>query len=147
MSVILKLPWAPSANQIWRNYRSGQVYLSKKYQVFLERAYYAWLEQGAPRFKSETAKVVLNLFPPSTRPYDVDNRIKPTLDALTKIGFWKDDRIVRKITAIANPPVEGGAIIVDVDASQLEVDDKTSQEIITKNKLVPIKNKVSKNGK
>ena len=116
MGVTLKLPWAPSANQIWRNHRAGQVYLSKKYQDFLKLAYYAWLEQGSPTFKEEAAQVELNLFPPSSRPYDVDNRIKPTLDALTKMGFWTDDRIVRKVTAVASVPVAGGAIIVNVEA-------------------------------
>lgn|GEM_PF-3726264 len=146
LPVTLKLPWAPSANQIWRNHSAGQVYLAKKYQVFLEQAYYAWLAQGAPHFKSKAAQVALYLYPPSAHGYDVDNRIKPTLDALTKIGFWKDDRIVRKVSASAERPVEGGAIIVVADAL-VEGQDPNSQAFINKYNLKPFKLKSGRNAK
>lgn len=143
MRNIVKLPWAPSANQIWRNHRAGQVYLSPKYQDFLKLAYYEWAEQGAPKFNGESAQVIINLYPPSARPYDVDNRIKPTLDALTKIGFWKDDRIVRKVTAIANAPVERGAIIVEVDTFEDEQNEQASNERLCRLGL----RKITKDGK
>lgn len=107
----ITLPWPPSANRIWREAR-GRVYISKEYQSFLEAAKSAWLMQGGRRLdENDEIEVDLLLFPPNRRPYDVDNRIKPTLDALTKIGFWKDDRIVSRVSAKRCQPVEFGAVV------------------------------------
>lgn len=132
LPITLRLPWAPSANVIWRNLKNGAVYLSPQYRTFLNDAYCAYLEQGKPRVASgELLQVSLKLFPPHKRPYDVDNRIKPTLDALTKLGFWVDDRYVRKITVAANEPVEGGAIIVSIDAFNSDAESHASEALLT----------------
>ena len=148
LPVTLRLPWAPSANVIWRNLRSGAVYLSPQYRTFLNDAYYAYLAQGKPRVDNgELLQVTLRLFPPHRRAYDIDNRIKPTLDALTKIGFWKDDRYVRKITVVANEPVDGGAIVLDVDAFQSDAEKHTSQALLTWHGLKPLTKGKGTNGK
>ena len=115
-TVILCLPWAPSANEIWRssNFRS-RPYIAPKYKRFLRDVKTACVAQGSPRFEGKRPlEITIDLFPPHNRPYDVDNRIKPTLDALTKAGVWRDDRYVRRITANSNFSVEGGAIIVNI---------------------------------
>ena len=107
-----RLPWAPSTNRIWRTGPHG-TYLSPEYKTFLRESQLAWYEQGRPRVRGELT-VHLYLFPPDSRPRDVDNRIKPALDAMTKIGFWEDDRVVKKISATLCEPVERGAIVVEV---------------------------------
>ena len=71
-------------------------------------------------------QVTLRLFPPHNRDYDVDNRIKPSLDALTKTGFWLDDRYVRKIVAVDCEPVVGGAVVALVEP----FDDSAEREIV-----------------
>lgn len=139
----MKLPWAPSANLIWRSLRGGRVYLSPKYREFLEAAYAEYLKQGSPRIDDETpaVQIVLKLFPPSKHAYDVDNRIKPALDALTKLGFWKDDRIVRKITVVANEPVVNGAIVVEIDSFDNEAEETTRRSILSWYGLKPFQKK------
>ncbi len=124
MKLTLKLPWAPTANLIWRNNRrTGRTYLSPEYRAFLTNASADYLIQGSPKASSGTAlQITIRLFPPNRKYYDVDNRIKPVLDALTKIGFWTDDRFVRKVTAIACVPVEKGAVIVEVEPFENEND-------------------------
>ena len=138
--ISLRLPWAPSANEIWRNLRSGAVYLSPKYRSFLHAAKFEYMAQGSPKINgTPLLQVVLRLFPPSTHSYDVDNRIKPTLDALTKIGLWKDDRYVRKITVVANEAVKNGAIIVEIDEFSNETERKTHETILSWYGLKPLK--------
>lgn len=109
----IQLPWLPSANRIWITNRMGRTYLSGKYKNLLREAQILWLEQGRPRVSGEVA-VHLYLFPPDRRSVDVDNRIKPTLDTLTKIGFWADDEIVKHVQATLCGPVQDGAIIAEV---------------------------------
>ena len=109
---MILLPWAPSANAMWRSGR--RCYLSQQYKTFLTDARAYYLQQGAPRISGRVA-VTVYLFPPNYRTYDVDNRIKPTLDALTKCGFWDDDKQVRRVTAIEGAPVANGAIVVKVE--------------------------------
>lgn len=95
------LPWPPSANKIWRNLRGSRgLYLAKEYKRFVDESKIWLWKQGSPRvLGDENLEVVIKLYPPTKRGYDVDNRIKPTLDALTKVGFWRDDKIARKVTA------------------------------------------------
>lgn len=117
LPITIKLPWPPSANSLWRTAPGGHgIYLSREYKSYLNNATCEYLAQGRPRIEATPVQLGMKLFPPTRRPYDVDNRIKPTLDALTKIGFWLDDRIVRKITAVACPPVKNGAVIIMVAA-------------------------------
>lgn len=112
----LLLPWAPSANVIWRNASSHCVYLSKPYKAFLAKALESYRQQGAPKLsEGDRVAVTLYLFPPTRRAFDVDNRIKPTLDALTKCGFWKDDKQVRQVTAVEVAVVSGGAIVAKIE--------------------------------
>ena len=132
LPITLRLPWAPSANVIWRNLKNGAVYLSPQYRTFISDSYYAYLSQGKPKVaRGELLQVTLKLFPPHRIAYDIDNRIKPTLDALTKIGFWQDDRYVRKISVIANEPVEGGAIIVEIDQFDNIQEEHASQALLS----------------
>ncbi|MBQ6827336.1 MAG: RusA family crossover junction endodeoxyribonuclease [Thermoguttaceae bacterium] len=110
------LPWPPSANKIWRNLRGSRgLYLAKEYKRFVDESKIWLWKQGSPRvLGDENLEVVIKLYPPTKRGYDVDNRIKPTLDALTKVGFWRDDKIARKVTAIACDPIPGGGAVVEI---------------------------------
>lgn len=112
---VIKLPWAPSVNAIWRN-RAKHVYISKRYKEFLEASKCAyWSQKVAPIDGSEELYVSISLYPPSRRSYDVDNRAKAILDALTNVGFWPDDKIVKKLTIEKKKPISKGAVVVEVD--------------------------------
>lgn len=116
-TISILLPWSPSANEIWRSLRgTGKPYLAAKYRVYLKNVLAYYTAQGAPKFANkEPLQVALRLFPPHNRSYDIDNRIKPTLDALTRAGLWIDDRYVRKLVVTAYVPVEKGAVVVEIE--------------------------------
>lgn len=81
----------PTANHIWQ--ASGR-------RQFLSKEANAWNKLVALELAGATVpkdwryyKVEI-VVEPKRRQGDVDNRIKPVLDALTKAGFWKDDKDV-----------------------------------------------------
>lgn len=102
-SVEFALPWPPSTNNIWRvgksfskDWTKPRVYRSAAYETFLGRVFAAACDGHIPALKrSVLFDVELSFIPPNLQKYDVDNRVKATFDALTKIGFWKDDAQVR----------------------------------------------------
>ena len=61
----------------------------------------------------EYVNVKIVLIPKRKMRFDVDNRIKPTLDALTSCGFWKDDSQVASVfIQVSEPCEQDGTIIV-----------------------------------
>ena len=48
-------------------------------------------------------RVRLDFYPKTNRSFDVDNRIKAILDALTHAGVWYDDKWAVEITARKHP--------------------------------------------
>lgn len=90
----------PSANSIWRNAR-GKTYLSLEYKSFLQSVVNCCAETLTKHWETDAQYVVyIELHPSTRRKYDVDNRIKPVLDALTKAGVWDDDSQVVQVTAM-----------------------------------------------
>jgi len=114
------LPWAPSTNHVWQvGKRDGRasVYRSQKYDTFLNdvRAL-AFLGKIPAIERAPSYKVVLSCYPPNARKYDIDNRIKATLDALTRIGFWEDDALVNEVTAKKCQIKKGGLMKISVES-------------------------------
>ena len=108
-TITLRLPWAPTINSAWKHAR-GRTYLSKEYNAFL-RNVAALNIQPIPY---DACRVEIILFPPHYRIWDIDNRVKTTLDALTRVGFWKDDSIVHDLRVIRGAPVYNPCIYVKV---------------------------------
>ena len=82
----------PTANLIWRQNPRGGMYLSPAMKTFCELVGLAVRKQRIPDdWKYCGVEIVVE---PRQRRGDVDNRIMPVLDALTKCGFWEDDDIV-----------------------------------------------------
>ena len=84
----LDIPAAPpSVNRIWRN-GQGKTYLSKEAVEFYQIVKWTVRERVPKDWRYYRVEIVVE---PRSRRGDVDNKIKPTLDALTKAGFWPDD--------------------------------------------------------
>lgn len=62
----------------------------------------------------EFVDVEIVLIPKRKMRFDVDNRIKPMLDALTSCGFWKDDSQVASVYIQVSVPCEQEGTIITV---------------------------------
>lgn len=93
--IILNLPWPNSANTHWRHAR-GRTYVSPKGVAFREavKVSASIYNERAPDGR---LMVGVELYPPNKRIIDIDNRIKPLLDALTHAGIIIDDSLIDKI--------------------------------------------------
>ncbi len=96
--ITLELPFPPSVNHYWRKGRNV-TYISKEGQHFIQdvaaivtRAFLA--NDWQPWGEDVRLNVALVLHAPTRRKYDIDNRIKATLDALVKAGLFEDDEQV-----------------------------------------------------
>lgn len=111
-------PVPPSVNHIWRR-RGKATYLSEHYQRWLKEAQTRAYEQRA-RSTDGQVQVHLTVIPGrgwrSNR--DLDNLLKPTLDALCRFGLILDDNctIVRQLSAcMGKGDGEEARLIVDVE--------------------------------
>lgn len=114
-----RIPWPPSVNHYFRPYtnRDGTSgIVTRGGRAYRDRAIYRILEQKVPRRKL-TGPLQIDFVaepPDNTRRRDLDNLLKPALDALTHAGVIDDDFHVDLLTiqrAPARPP-EGSLFVV-----------------------------------
>ena len=92
------LPIPPSANMIWRIGR-GRMYKSGQYLAWLAAAEVEFLAQGPwDKFEEKTPYRV-EIFAAIDRRRDIDNLIKPILDAMLKAGLTPDDAYADVVVA------------------------------------------------
>ena len=108
--IILNLPYPNSANTHWRHAR-GRTYVSASGMRYRAKVgeYMSRSELKAP---DGFLEIIIALFPDSKRRADIDNRIKPLLDALTHAGFWEDDSLISRITIERMDITKGGKAVV-----------------------------------
>lgn len=119
-SLTLVIPaFPPSANHMYApNGRNGGRVHTRELVEFFNVAALAWRQQGRPTLDDTSSRYRVSILfnPPNKRCYDLDNRIKPTLDALTKAGAWRDDRYVVEIAAKKGAPFPGGGVQIYAEA-------------------------------
>lgn len=89
-SLVLRLPWPPSLNAIWRAF-NGRLILSKTAREYIKSAP-AHLPTG--RIVPFTGRLVVWLTlhaPAESQRFDIANREKLLCDLLTKQKIWIDD--------------------------------------------------------
>lgn len=95
------LPYPPSVNHCWGTSGKSR-FLTSAYKAFLNNVA---LSIGGTRLKvSDCYFVDLEATPPDNRTRDIDNVIKPTLDALTRCCVWPDDKLVVRLSATKCKP-------------------------------------------
>jgi Holliday junction resolvase len=111
-ALMFSLPWPPSVNHYWRSVtiagrarmlisRQGRDYAR---QVRAHLALYG-LPKGAA-FGSAPIELCIRAHPPDRRKRDLDNLLKPTLDALTSAGLWEDDAQIADLRIVRMFPSE-----------------------------------------
>ncbi|MDI5890623.1 RusA family crossover junction endodeoxyribonuclease [Halomonas rhizosphaerae] len=109
------MPWPPSTNSIWRNV-GKRTLLSKEARVYRNRARGELLAQGACNTKlAGRVAVEVMLYPHNARAFDIDNKLKSLLDALTYSRVWLDDGQVDEILVRrAEEHRDGGQAVVTI---------------------------------
>lgn len=99
-SMQVVMPWPPSTNAIWRNV-GKRTLLSKEARLYRNRARGELLAQGAANAQLDGRLAVrVELCPHDRRAFDIDNKLKALLDALTYSRVWLDDGQVDEILVL-----------------------------------------------
>ncbi len=93
MTVRLELPYPPTANLLWRNFR-GRIVKSAKAREYVEQVRWRAFQQGVkgPPLTC-LCSVSVTVFRPR-RIGDLDNALKATLDSLRGLVFEDDSQVV-----------------------------------------------------
>jgi crossover junction endodeoxyribonuclease RusA len=114
MSNKLTLPFPPSINHYWKHRAIGRrasVYLSSEAIAYRE-AVKNTLQAAKPL--QTRLSVSVQLHAPNRRKYDIDNRVKSLLDALTHSGYWQDDELIDQLHIERGNIINGGLCVVEV---------------------------------
>jgi crossover junction endodeoxyribonuclease RusA len=99
----LTLPFPPTVNTYYRNVK-GRTLMSKKGRAYRALAISTCFWQKTYCYAADVRlAVTLNLYPPNKRKWDIDNRVKATLDALQHAGIIPDDEQVDELEIIRCP--------------------------------------------
>jgi len=113
--MIISLPFPPSINHYWKHRVAGKkaiIYLSTEGVAFRSFAS-GMIDAGAAI--SDRVAVTIDLYPPNKRKFDIDNRVKAVLDALTHAGVWLDDEQVDQLIVNRCGIMAGGCCIVSIE--------------------------------
>jgi len=105
------LPWPPSMNHYWRNV-AGRTLISREGRQYRQKV----VVHRPPFMKpiDGRVKVCITANPPDRRRRDLDNMLKPLLDALTHAQVWWDDSQIDDLHIVRGLPVAGGQITLEV---------------------------------
>lgn len=106
-----RLPYPPTMNTYWRKYR-GRITLSSRGRQY-KRDVQAVVGPQPPRLAGPLA-VTLSVWLPDRRRRDLDNLIKPVLDACTAAGVWLDDSQVRALSVADVGRRVPGCVVINV---------------------------------
>lgn len=90
--------YPPTVNNYYNKTQRG-VHISNKGRAFRDKVISDFNDQLAG-MEPITGKVAIEViaWPPDARKRDIDNIMKPIMDAMTHAGFWSDDSQVDQMT-------------------------------------------------
>ena len=109
----LDLPYPPSMNHYWRRVGSRTL-VSRRGREFQAEVCWAASEQySLPQPLSGPLSIKVDVQAPDRRRRDLDNLLKPLLDALTHAAVWEDDSQVHRIEIawVGEPAKPGSATV------------------------------------
>ena len=107
----LSLPFPPSINTYW-GFHGHRRFLTKKANVFKQLV--ASAVKQHPPFGTQKLSISLDFYPPDRRIRDIDNPVKPLLDALVAAGLFEDDSQVKVLNLKMNDPIKYGLTKVKI---------------------------------
>lgn len=109
----LTLPYPPSMNTYWR--RNGHRYFIAPAGIAFRTEVEAYCMAAGLRPIAGNVALSVSLVPGDRRRRDIDNVLKPLLDALTHGGAWHDDAQVKALSVtMGDPAPRQGRCVVTV---------------------------------
>ena len=110
MITSLHLPYPPSVNHYWGT--SGkQRFIGKKGKEFRQAVAEVCLDLQLSTLDTRLS-VHVAIWPPDNRKRDVDNILKPLLDAMEHAGVYENDSQIDELHIIRHHTLKGGACSV-----------------------------------
>ncbi len=113
---MIQLRWPPTVNHYYtvsKGKRPRKI-LSEEARAYKELCAWGMMEQGTPKLKGPRFCITILARPPDRRKRDLDNLLKPVLDALTEYGAITDDSKVDDLRIQRMNPVKNGSIQVSI---------------------------------
>jgi crossover junction endodeoxyribonuclease RusA len=110
----LFLPYPPSVNTYW-NFNGSRRFLTAKANKFKADVFSAFVLSEHKGFQSQRVSLTVHLYPPDKRVRDIDNVLKPLLDAFTQAGVFDDDSQVDRLLVVRKQQQKGGGCRVIID--------------------------------
>jgi crossover junction endodeoxyribonuclease RusA len=111
--VTLTLPYPPSINAYWR--RNGHRYFIAPAGIAFRTEVEVFCMAAGVRPLAGPVALTVSLVPGDRRRRDIDNVLKPLLDALTHGGAWADDsQVKRLVVTMGDPDPKRGRCMVNV---------------------------------
>ncbi len=111
---MIKLPYPPTVNHYYTVAR-GRKILSSNGRAYKAEAQVELYRQGTQKAPEGPYSVWIQVRPPDRRKRDIDNLLKPVLDALTGYGAISDDSHVTDLRITKYEPIKGGELSVLID--------------------------------
>ena len=111
---MIELRWPPTVNHYYTVSRGKKPrkILSEQARAYKDLCAWGMLEQGTPKLTGPRFCVTILARPPDNRKRDLDNLLKPILDALVEYGAITDDSKIDDLRIQRLNKVAGGAIRV-----------------------------------
>lgn len=116
----LTLPYPPSVNHYKRvgrltTTKNGKIYQPRVNSSATTRFYYeVWMKVRGMKIEGlgeADIHLDLEVYPPDKKKRDIDNILKPTIDALMNSGLFKDDSQISRLVVTRKSIMKHGQII------------------------------------
>jgi crossover junction endodeoxyribonuclease RusA len=109
--VKLKMPYPPTLNTYYRNWR-GRTVISAEGLKY--RKSVAEVAAGVEKMTGRISMSIL-VCPPDARRRDLDNVCKATLDALQKAAVYDDDSQIDRLEIVRGNKSVGGFLLIELE--------------------------------